>query len=327
MGLKFNPPPGWPLPWDFEPPPGWEPDPTWPPPPPGWPMWIGSGAPKILYQLQAGAAYVPGYMRESLQPEPSERRRRQFTRRSATRRLGWRARRARGGHRRRARASGSGEQIALVVVGLAASGFIAFEALGPGIKDPSHATTASTAHHSRQVDLLALRTGACFQDPGQGHRSYAATVTALPCTLAHDAQIFARFPARGVRYPGRPALLRQGSRHCRSALSAQLDGSRLAPGMSVIDVVPSRARWSAGTRTISCVVVDPGARWTKSLLKAHQARNLSGHDRPRGSPRGSARGHNSASWRREARRLRTSRVATPHDSPRRLGRRTHSLSM
>src|SRR5215471_15806305 len=85
VGLKFNPPPGWPLPWDFEPPPGWEPDPAWPPPPPGWPMWIGSGAPKILYQMPAGAAYVPGYMRESPQPEPSAARRRQFRWRPATR--------------------------------------------------------------------------------------------------------------------------------------------------------------------------------------------------------------------------------------------------
>jgi len=272
-------------------------------------MWIGSGAPKILYQLQAGAAYVPGYMRESLPPEPSAGPRRRFRRRSATRRPARRGGKARSGHRRRRRAPGSGEQIALVVVGLAASGFIAFEALGPGIKDSSHATTASTAHHSRQVALLALRTGACFQDPARGHPSSAAMVTALPCTLAHNAQIFARFPALDGTYPGRTALLRQGREHCRSALTAELDRSKLAPGISVIDVVPSRARWSSGLRTISCVVVDPAARWTKSLLRAHRGRKLSGHDRPRSSPRGSARGHNPALSRRKARRLGTWRVA------------------
>lgn len=38
--MRFNPPPGWPVP------PGWtpsaksQPDPSWPPPPPGWQFWV-----------------------------------------------------------------------------------------------------------------------------------------------------------------------------------------------------------------------------------------------------------------------------------------------
>jgi hypothetical protein len=297
MGLKFNPPPGWPLPWDFEPPPGWEPDPAWPAPPPGWPFWIGSGAPKVLYQVPAESAYVPGYMRESLQPEPAAGRRRPSRWRSAMWRLRRRRARRKGGHRRRRSASATGRRVALAVVGLAAIGFIAFALFGAGVKDPSQATTASTARHGRHVDLLALRTGACFQDPAKGRLigGSAANVTALPCTLAHNAQIFARFPAHGLKYPGQTALRRQGRQHCRSALSTELDRSRLSPGTSVIDVVPSRARWAADLRTISCVVEDPAARWTKSLLKPHYGRKLWRHKHARGSSQGSARGHHSAS--------------------------------
>ena len=41
MGLRFNPPPGWPPPPPgFVPPPGWQPDPSWPPAPPGWQLLI-----------------------------------------------------------------------------------------------------------------------------------------------------------------------------------------------------------------------------------------------------------------------------------------------
>lgn len=41
MGLRFNPPPGWPpAPPGFTPQPGWQPDPAWPPPPPGWQLWV-----------------------------------------------------------------------------------------------------------------------------------------------------------------------------------------------------------------------------------------------------------------------------------------------
>jgi hypothetical protein len=302
VGLKFNPPPGWPLPWNFEPPPGWEPDPAWPAPPPDWPLWIGSGAPKVLYQAPAGAAYVPGYMRESLQSESSAGRRRPSKWRSAMR-LPRRRGRAKGGHRRRRSASARGGQAACAVAGLATIGFLAFELLGSGVKDPSRAPATSTARHSRPVNLLALRTGACFEDPAQGAPigGSAASVTALPCTLAHNAQIFARFPAQGLTYPGRTALLLQGRQHCGSALTADLDGSTLPPGASVIAVVPSPARWSAGLRTISCVVVDPAARWTKSLLKAHGERKLLRHERQRGKPQGAARGHHSASRRLERR--------------------------
>jgi Domain of unknown function (DUF4190)/Septum formation len=41
VGLRYNPPPGWPpAPEGFVPPPGWEPDPSWPPAPPGWQLVV-----------------------------------------------------------------------------------------------------------------------------------------------------------------------------------------------------------------------------------------------------------------------------------------------
>jgi hypothetical protein len=41
VGLRYNPPPGWPpAPPGFTPPPGWQPDPSWPAPPPGWQLWV-----------------------------------------------------------------------------------------------------------------------------------------------------------------------------------------------------------------------------------------------------------------------------------------------
>lgn len=46
MGLRYNPPPGWPpAPEGFTPGPGWQPDPSWPPPPPGWQLWVNDDEP------------------------------------------------------------------------------------------------------------------------------------------------------------------------------------------------------------------------------------------------------------------------------------------
>jgi hypothetical protein len=39
--MRFNPPPGWPVPAQgFVPGQGWQPDPSWPPAPPGWQFWL-----------------------------------------------------------------------------------------------------------------------------------------------------------------------------------------------------------------------------------------------------------------------------------------------
>jgi hypothetical protein len=62
VGLRFNPPPGWPpAPEGFVPPPGWQPDPAWPPPPPGWVLWVPDDAPDA-----PESAGLPGTAGETL---------------------------------------------------------------------------------------------------------------------------------------------------------------------------------------------------------------------------------------------------------------------
>jgi Domain of unknown function (DUF4190)/Septum formation len=62
VGLRFNPPPGWPpVPDGFTPEPGWEPDPSWPPPPPGWQLWVSDDpASSDTMPIQAVQADQPG---------------------------------------------------------------------------------------------------------------------------------------------------------------------------------------------------------------------------------------------------------------------------
>lgn len=44
--VRFNPPPGWPVPsHNWTPSPDWAPDPAWPPAPPGWQFWTADEAP------------------------------------------------------------------------------------------------------------------------------------------------------------------------------------------------------------------------------------------------------------------------------------------
>jgi len=142
--------------------------------------------------------------------------------------------------------------------------------VGVAIKYQSGVSKTGSGRNAGRVNLLSLRTGACFQDPvfHQSVGRVPSDVTTVPCTRAHNAQIYARFPVHGGQtYPGLTALHRQGSHECQSVRATRLDGSKLPACLSLINIVPSRTRWTAGQRTISCVVVDSTGRLTTSLVK------------------------------------------------------------
>src|SRR5271170_3555387 len=64
VGLRFNPPPGWPpAPEGFTPQPGWQPDPSWPQPPVGWQLWVNDDqapADSSYFFKQKTAYEIPG---------------------------------------------------------------------------------------------------------------------------------------------------------------------------------------------------------------------------------------------------------------------------
>jgi Domain of unknown function (DUF4190)/Septum formation len=61
VGLRYNPPPGWPpAPEGFSPGPGWQPDPSWPPAPPGWQLWVNDDEPQYGGSQYGGSQYGGG---------------------------------------------------------------------------------------------------------------------------------------------------------------------------------------------------------------------------------------------------------------------------
>ncbi len=306
MGLKFNPAPGWPLPYGFEPPPGWEPDPDWPPAPPDWPLWIGRDAPRATAPAgppagrasgrgrrppgrhAAGPHAVPPVNQAPVYAWKGQDMHRDVQPRPGTNgwavasflfsllggvllavpfgvvalvKIGQRPQRGKG----------------LAVAGLVISG-VWVVAVAAFLLDSAQVTAsaggASQGAGAGAVNFFSQRTGACFRDPLR-HRSTGSVpteVTSVPCTRAHNAQVFAQFHAvGGLKYPGRTALLRQGGHDCASVFKTKLDRSKLTKQMTLVDVVPLELPWFTGQRRISCVVIDPGRNVRTSLLKAHAA--------------------------------------------------------
>ncbi|MBO0770486.1 MAG: DUF4190 domain-containing protein [Actinobacteria bacterium] len=301
MGLRFNPPPGWPpAPAGFVPPAGWRPDPAWPPAPADWPFWVedddpggagetgaagtGWAEPEPSLRAQPAPAHpAPGH------PAPG-----QFTGQAGP-----------GTHAQfPGRAKTSGFAIASFVLGLLSvvllsvifgiaalvrirrrgqrgKGFaIAGLALSGAwvlvlgvaiavvvIEQPDRSAATGQIAHQGTASLLSLRPGDCFQNPAGNGVIHVRNVTAVPCSTAHNAQVFAIFPVNAAGYPGRTAMLRLADRGCRARIARYVDRTKLTGTMSLHFVFPEPDSWAAGRRSVSCLIVDSSKDLTSSLLR------------------------------------------------------------
>jgi hypothetical protein len=261
VGLRFNPPPGWPPPPEgFVPQPGWQPDPSWPPPPPGWQLWVDDqqvpGTPYMPYGQPPASGKTSGWAIASfvlglvggvllsvIFGVVALRR---------IKRLGQRGR-------------------GLAIAGLALSGvwIVLFVVLAvvasQGTATRSPATGGVT--HAGSLNVFSLAVGDCFNNP-PGATSLT-TVTAIPCSQAHNAQIYAKFDVSGsiVSYPGDAALTRIASNGCNARVGI-LDKSKITNSMTIRFLFPLSASWLDGQRTVACMIANPTANITTSLLNS-----------------------------------------------------------
>jgi Domain of unknown function (DUF4190)/Septum formation len=275
VALRFNPPPGWPVPPGFAPPQGWQPDPSWPPVPPEWPLWIADDAPSG-YGLPTAPPVAP-YQAYSYGGPPQQTGTTNgmaitsfilgligVTLLSIIFGIIGLVQIRRRGQR------GKGFAIAgLVLSGLWIVILVAV-ALGGGISVNAHVGTGGTSSgpitSTKKVNIFSLTVGDCFQNPPASQSVLGVTeVTATPCTVAHNAQVFAQFNATNASYPGASALITEAKAGCQTRTSA-LDRSQLTKTMTLHFLYPEKGSWAEGRRSITCLVVDSTKDLTSSLL-------------------------------------------------------------
>jgi hypothetical protein len=157
----------------------------------------------------------------------------------------------------------------LAIAGLASSGawivlIVAGAALGNlGSATRSPATGKIT--HSGSLSALSLRVGDCFDNP-PGATSITS-VTAVPCSQPHNAQIYAKFDLSGsiLSYPGMPALTRLATSGCNARVGS-LDKSEITNSMRLRFLYPEADSWLDGNRTVACMIANTAANITSSLL-------------------------------------------------------------
>jgi hypothetical protein len=232
----------------FNPQPGWQPDPSWPPPPPGWQLWIPDpsvpDAPKQGTNGFAVAALIFGILGGLLGivfgivALVQLRRRRQGGKGMAITGL-----------------SLAGCWIVLIVIG----------AVGAAL----HPAPAGNVRHRHSISVFALQVGDCFDNPSQAQAALGVNdVTAMPCTQAHNAQVFAQYRLKGssVDYPGSSTVLHEVTKGCNSRVSGALNSAAITKQMTLHFLFPQLSGWMQGQRKVVCFVQNPKSNLTSSLL-------------------------------------------------------------
>jgi hypothetical protein len=118
------------------------------------------------------------------------------------------------------------------------------------------------------MDVFALRTGDCFQNPtGSEPASELSSITAVACTTPHNAQVISQLPVSGSDYPGETALTARAGTGCKADLKTAVDKAKVTDSMNLLYLFPDSNAWDEGQHTISCLVVDSTKDLTSSLLK------------------------------------------------------------
>jgi hypothetical protein len=298
MGTRFNPAPGWPpVPEGYVPPPGWQPDPAWPPAPEGWQLWVDDGLPSgpggSLAPPVAGwgqPAGQPGWGQPPGQAawgQPAGQAGGTSGQAVASLVLG-----IAGftlltaalsilfgilalGNIRRQNLRGRGLAICgIVLSGLWVVLIVALVAVGIAAGGGSSAAKgpapAAVAPGGRSVDVFSLVTGDCFDNPaasGSGTQS-VINVEQTPCTVRHNAQIYATFKLAGgmLSYPGSARTQNLAANGCNARATASLDKAKITSSMTIRFLFPVQSSWLAGRRSVSCIVVNSTTSLTTSVL-------------------------------------------------------------
>lgn len=159
---------------------------------------------------------------------------------------------------------------ALILSGLWVVALIVILIVAAALSTPQRSSTTGQITQKGTASVFTLRTGDCFQNPGT--QAVVTTVTVVPCTQAHNAQVFAQFPATGgSSYPGLAALREQAKQGCRSRVATNINRSLVTNSMTIQFLYPESDSWASGERAIRCLIVDSSADLTQSLLVSSPA--------------------------------------------------------
>jgi hypothetical protein len=133
---------------------------------------------------------------------------------------------------------------------------------------------SGTVENAGASSIFHLQTGECFHSSAgtAGRTVQLKDVSPVPCTDAHDGEVFAVVThpaARGVAYPGDEAVADFAAAECLQRFPTYTGATYDDSDLEVASVRPDHDSWAdTGDREVACVLYQKGSTLTGSRRKA-----------------------------------------------------------
>ncbi|WP_051451610.1 hypothetical protein [Actinospica robiniae] len=154
-----------------------------------------------------------------------------------------------------------GRVVVLLVVAACVAGYH-FATANPAKRDNN-----GQVNKAGTLSVLDLKVGDCFDLPSS--ESDVTSVTAIPCTEAHDAQIYAEPKITESSFPGTDTLESEGKTTCESDEATASLASDLPDSITAEYYFPENSEtFDDGTDYFSCALTSSSKDLTKSYVTA-----------------------------------------------------------
>lgn len=154
---------------------------------------------------------------------------------------------------RQGKDTGRGMAIAGIVLGTCWLVFSAVVVTVGVTSGPDRASDGSVTGKG-SVAVSSLQTGDC---PSALPDRTARTLTLVPCSEPHRAEVYATFPISGSDYPGEAEVTRFADGGCAERLSAYV-GKAKEDSFDVYYLYPTAASWRLDDHVVDCLITAPG---------------------------------------------------------------------
>lgn len=132
---------------------------------------------------------------------------------------------------------------------------------------PASNPTEDAASQTRgeSITVFELEVGLCLNDVDQPLAQDLTEIPAVDCDQPHQSEVFAEVPIDSGDYPGIDAVTNQAQQDCMAEFARFVGVDFAASTLNFHYYYPTASSWSAGDRSIYCVVFDPGVATEGSL--------------------------------------------------------------
>lgn len=134
--------------------------------------------------------------------------------------------------------------------------------------DPAQRSSSGQVSQAGSMQASDLKVGDCFDNPSAN--SNISSITAIPCTQAHDSQVFAEPPVKESSYPGDSTLASEAQSDCNDQ-STQSTIAQDAPSSLEVNALYAQDEQSFdnGNNYVTCFLISSSRNLTQSYVDAN----------------------------------------------------------